>query len=88
MAGGLIGIRNVAVSGEALGVDEPIRRSVKGLASKRFGRSQIAAFPAPKRFTIIGERGLADRQWNEASIVAEAKIRRVTGVMTRAQTGP
>jgi hypothetical protein len=59
------------------------------VVSKRFGRRQIAVFPAPKPFTtIIGEHGLAYRRWNEASIVSEARIRRVTGVMTRAQPYP
>jgi hypothetical protein len=30
------------------------------VVSKRFGRSQIATFHAPKPFIIIGERKLAD----------------------------
>jgi hypothetical protein len=45
-------------------------------------------FRAPNPFTITGERGLADRRWNEASLVSEARIRRITGLMTRAQPGP
>jgi hypothetical protein len=65
--------------------DGPVRVLV---VSKRFGRSQITAFPAPEPFTIIGQRELAYRRWHEASIVSEARIWRVTGLMTRAQPGP
>jgi hypothetical protein len=58
------------------------------VVSKRFGRRQIATFPVPEPFTIIGQRELACRRWHEASIVSEARIRRVTGLMTRAQPCP
>ncbi len=58
------------------------------VVSKRFRKRRIAAFPAPRPFTIMGERGLAYRRWNEAPIASEARIRRVTGVMTRAEPAP
>jgi hypothetical protein len=58
------------------------------VVSKRFGRRLVTVFHAPEPFTIIGQRELAYRRWHEASIVSEARIWRVTGLMTRAQPCP
>jgi hypothetical protein len=55
------------------------------VVSKRFGSRRIAAFHAPKPFAIIGERERVDDRRYEASIASDAKIRHVTGVMTRAE---
>lgn len=55
---------------------------------KTLWQKTACSFRAPNPFTITGERGLADRRWNEASIVSEERIRRILGLMTRAQPGP
>jgi hypothetical protein len=55
---------------------------------KTLWQKTACSFRAPNPFTITGKRGLADRPWDEASIVSEARIRRVTGLMTGAQPRP